>query len=413
MKVEYSIGLRYTRSRKRNRFIGFISLISVAGVAIGVTVVITVLSVMNGFKVEVREKMLDFAAHATVTGFSGELADWRPLKRLVANEPAVLALAPFVEAQTMLVYNDRANGVHLRGILPELEAGVSEVAQRMVAGSLDSLAGGEFRIVLGEALARKLNAGVGDKVTVISPQVAVTPIGIRPRLRRFTVSGLFKIGMPQFDRNVAFVHLDDAQRLVQLGGNVSGVHLRLQDLLDAPAVTHRLRRDLEPDYWVSDWTQRHKAFFRAIEMEKIILMIVMTLIIVVAVFNIVSALIMVVIEKQGDIAILKTMGMTPRRILRIFITQGCVIGGAGTLFGVLGGVALASCLSDIAAWLEQAAGYKFLSPEVYPISEVPSQLLASDVAITAALAFILTVAATLYPAWRAASVRPAEVLRYE
>ena len=412
MKIEYSIGLRYTRSRKRNRFIGFISLISVAGVAIGVAVVITVLSVMNGFKTEVREKLLDFASHATITGFDAKLTDWRRLKDAIEKEPEALAFAPFVEAQAMLTHGDRVSGVHVRGILPERESAVSEVARRMVSGTLDSLAGGQFHLVLGEPLARSLNVDIGDKLTVISPRAAVTPIGVRPRLRRFTVSGLFKIGMPQFDRNVAFVHLEDAQLLMQLGTDVSGVHLRLRDLLEAPEVRYRLQRELEPDYWVSDWTQRHREFFRAIEMEKIILMIVMTLIIVVAVFNIVSALIMVVIEKQGDIAILKTMGMTPRRIVGIFVTQGCVIGGAGTLLGAAGGVALATYLGDIAAWVERVSGYQFLSPDVYPISEVPSQLLASDVVLTAVLAFALTVAATLYPAWHAASVRPAEVLRY-
>ncbi len=413
MKIEYSIGLRYTRSKKRNRFIGFISLIAAAGVAVGVLVVITVLSVMNGFKVEVRDKMLAFASHATVTGFDGRLEDWRPLERLVAEHPDILALAPFVEAQTMLAYRDRTHGVYLRGILPEREAEVSEIADHVVAGSLDGLVSGGFFIVLGESLARSLGVGVGDKVTIISTKAAVTPIGIRPRLRRFTVGGIFKMGMPQYDRNVAFVQLNDAQRLMQLGESVSGVHLRLQDLLKAPEVTHRLKRELSPDYWASDWTQRHKAFFRAIEMEKTILMIIMTLIIVVAVFNIVSALIMVVVEKQGDVAILKTLGMTPSRILGIFITQGCVIGGAGVVLGAAGGVALASHLSRIAAWIERAFDYKFLSPDIYPISEVPSQLLASDVIWTMALAFVLTVVATLYPAWRAASVRPAEVLRYE
>ncbi len=413
MKIEYAIGLRYTRSKKRNRFIGFISLIAAGGVAVGVLVVITVLSVMNGFKAEVRDRMLAFASHATVTGFEGKLEDWRPLERLVAEHPEVLALAPFVEAQTMLVHRDRTRGVYLRGILPEREAEASEIANHVTAGSLDTLTGGEFRIVLGESLARALGVGVGDKVTLISTKAAVTPIGIRPRLRRFTVSGIFKFGMPQYDRNVAFVQLSDAQRLMQLGEGVSGVHLRLQDLLKAPEVTAELKRELSPDYWVSDWTQRHKAFFRAIEMEKTILMIIMTLIIVIAAFNIVSALIMVVVEKQGDVAILKTLGMTPNRILGIFITQGCIIGGAGVVLGAAGGIALSSYLSRIAAWVEKAFDYKFLSPDVYPISEVPSQLLASDVVLTMALAFVLTVIATLYPAWRAASVRPAEVLRYE
>ena len=412
MKIEYAIGLRYTRSKKRTRFIDFVSLISVAGVAIGVTVVIAVLSVMNGFKTEVRDKMLAFTSHAIVTGFDGQLEDWRALEHVVEEHRDVLALAPFIEAQTMLAYRSRADGVYLRGILPEREAGVSEISKRMVTGKLDVLESGKFFIVLGEALAKKFGVGVGDKVTVISTEAAVTPIGIRPRLRRFTVGGVFKVGMPQFDRHAAFIHLDDARLLLRMGDAASGVHLRLHDLLEAPRVSDELRRALEPNYWVSDWTHRNAAFFRAIEMEKTILTVIMTLIIVVAVFNIVSALVMVVVEKQGDIAILKTMGMTPRRILRIFVTQGCVIGGVGTLSGALGGIALASYLSEIAAWIEQVSGHKFLSPEIYPVSEVPSQLLASDVALTVATAFALTVAATLYPAWRAALVRPAEVLRY-
>ena len=413
MKAEYFIGLRYTRSKKRNRFIGFISLISMFGVALGVTTLITVLSVMNGFQTEIREKMLDFVSHTTVLGFDGQLRDWRPLEHLTESYPEVLALAPFVEAQTMLAYQDKASGVYVRGVLPQREAEVSKVAQRMVEGTLDSLADGAFRIVMGEALAASLGVAVGDKVAVISPQAAVTPIGIRPRLKRFTVSGLFKIGMPQFDRNVALVHLRDAQTLLQLGDSVSGVHLRLRDLLAAPQLTQRLRDDLAPDYWASDWTKRHRQFFRAIEMEKTILALIVALIIVVAVFNIVSALIMVVVEKQGDIAMLKTMGMVPRRVLSIFVMQGCVIGGIGTGLGTLGGVALALTVGDIVAWVEDITGRQLLSPDVYPISEVPSQLLAGDVILTAALAFILTVAATLYPAWRAASVRPAAVLRYE
>ena len=413
MKIEYSIALRYTRSKKRTRFINFISLISVAGIAIGVIVVITVLSVMNGFKSEVRDKMLAFTSHATITGYDGILEDWSPLKAAISDYPEVLALAPFVESQTMLVHQDHTSGVYMRGILPEHESNVSEISEYMISGTLNTLESNKFHIILGETLARQLNVDIGDKVTVVSPKTSVTPIGIRPRLKRFVVSGIFKIGMPQFDRNVALIHLNDAQLLMQLGESIHGVHLKLQDLLKAPELTYKLRRVLEPDYWMSDWTQRHRAFFKAIEMEKTILMVIMTLIIVVAVFNIVSALIMVVIEKQGDIAILKTMGMAPSRILKIFVTQGCVIGGVGTLLGAIGGITLASYISNIANWLEKTSGHQFLSPDIYPISEVPSQLLMSDVVLTISLAFILTVVATLYPAWRATLVRPAEVLRYE
>ncbi len=413
MRIEYRIGARYTRSKNRTGFISFISMISAGGVAIGVAVIIAVLSVMNGFKTEVRQKMLSFTSHVTVTGFAGELGEWHSLESLVESDPDIVSLAPFVEAQVMLVNQDLTSGIYLRGVLPEQEARVSDISGHMTSGTLDSLASGEFHIVLGAALAQRLNVGVGDKVTVISPQASVTVIGIRPRMKRFTVSGIFSIGMPQFDRHIALVHLRDAQLLMQLENNVSGVHLRLGDLFRAPEVTYGLQRDLGADYWVSDWTQRHEAFFRAIEMEKTILGIIMTLIILVATFNIVSTLVMVVMEKRGDIAILKTMGMTPGRVLRIFITQGCLIGGVGTLLGAIGGVALATYLSAIAKWIENVSGRKFLAPDVYPISEVPSELLLVDVVFTMLVAFVMTVLATLYPAWRAASMQPVQILRYE
>ena len=412
MPIEYRIGVRYTRSKNRTRFIDFISLISVIGVAIGVTVIIAVLSVMNGFKTEVRQKMLSFTSHVSVTGFAGELGEWRSLENLVETHPDIVALAPFAEAQAMILNQDLTSGIYLRGVLPEYEARVSDIPAYMTSGTLDTLEEGGFHIILGAALAQRLNVGVGDKVIVISPQVSVSVIGIRPRMKRFTIGGIFNVGMPQFDRHVALVHLRDAQLLLQLGDSVSGTHLRLRDLFKAPEVTYGLRRDLGPDYWVSDWTQRHKAFFNAIEMEKTILGIIMTLIILVAIFNIVSTLVMVVVEKRGDIAILKTMGMTPRRILRIFITQGCLIGGAGTLLGGIGGVALGTYLSPIAKWIESASGRKFLPPDVYPISEVPSELMFTDVAFTMFVAFTMTVLATLYPAWRAASMQPAQILRY-
>ena len=412
MPIEYRIGARYTRSKSRTRFIDFISLISVLGVAIGVAVIITVLSVMNGFKTEVRQKMLSFTSHLSMTGFTGELGAWRPLEKLIEDHPDIVSLAPFVEAQAMLVNRDLTSGIYLRGVLPEYETRVSDIAGHMTSGTLDTLTDGGFNIVLGKALARRLNVGVGDRVTVISPRASVSVIGIRPRMKRFTVGGIFSVGMPQFDRHVALVHLHDAQLLMRLEDKVSGVHLRLQDLFKAPEVAYGLRGELGADYWISDWTQRHQAFFHAIEMEKTILGIIMTLIILVAVFNIVSTLIMVVVEKRGDIAILKTMGMTPARVLRIFVTQGCLIGGVGTALGAIGGVALATYLSSIAKWIEGVSGRKFLSPDVYPISEVPSQLMFADVVLTVSVAFAMTVLATLYPAWRAASMQPAQILRY-
>lgn len=413
IKIEYRIGARYTRSKSRTRFINFISLVSVIGIAIGVTVIITVLSVMNGFKTEVREKMLSFTSHVSITGVGGRLEEWRLLESLVGDHTGISAMAPFAEAQAMIINQDLTDGVYLRGVLPEYEARVSDIVGHLVAGRIDSLQSNEFHILLGATLARRLNVGIGDKVTVISPQASVTIAGILPRMKRFTVGGIFRFGMPQFDRHVALVHLDDARLLLKLGNKVSGVHLRLQDLFKAPEVAYELRGKLDIGYWISDWTQRHSAFFRAIEMEKTILGIIMTLIILVAVFNIVSTLIMVVIEKQADIGVLKTMGMAPGRILKIFVTQGCLIGSAGTLFGLAGGVTLATHLGRLAKWIETVSGRQFLSPEVYPITEVPSELMLSDVVSTAVVAFVLTLVATLYPAWRAASIQPAQALRYE
>ncbi len=409
--VEYRIGWRYTRGRKRNRFISFVSLISVLGIAVGATVIITVLSVMNGFKEEIRERMFDMVAHATVGGLADGDRDWRALRPLLEAEDGVAAAAPHVEIQGMLQNGGRVSGAYLHGVLPEIEGRVSDVAGHMKSGSLGDLEAGRYRLILGQALARGLGVAPGDAVTVVSPRTTVTPAGVIPRLRRFTVVGTFESGLSQFDRSLALLHLDDARRLAHLpDGAVSGLRLRLADLLDAPRVTRRLNARFGPDYWVVDWTRSHANFFRAIELEKLLMLIVMTLIIAVAAFNIISMLVMVVIEKRADVAILKTMGMAPRRIMKIFIVKGCLVGLLGNVLGVAGGVALASHLEALVGALERATGFKFLSPEVYPITEVPSRLLASDVALVAALAFVLTVLATIYPAWRAARVRPAEVL---
>lgn len=408
--IEYRIGWRYTRGKKQNHFISFVSLISVLGIAIGATVIITVLSIMNGFKEEIRERMLDMVSHATLVGAGADIDDWRTLKDELESDGDVVAAAPLIDMQGMLMNGDRVSGAYMHGVLPELEARVSNVAGHMESGSLELLEAGAFNAILGHALANHLRVAPGDRVTVVSPQTSVTPAGIIPRMRRFTVAGTFKSGLSQFDRSIALLHLEDARKLMRLDGAVSGVRLRLNDLFEAPRITRRLNLLLSPEYGVVDWTRSHSNFFRAIELEKLLMLIVMTLIIAVAAFNIISMLVMVVIEKRADIAILKTMGMAPRRIMKIFIVKGCLIGLAGNALGVAGGVALASHLERLVAAIERATGFRFLSPDVYPITEVPSRLLASDVVLVAGLTFVLTVLATIYPAWRAARIRPAEVL---
>ena len=411
--VEYLIGLRYVRAKKRNHFISFITLISMLGIALGVTVIIAVLSVMNGFKQEIQTKILDFTSHGFVSSFDRKLKNWEKLTPILEENENVTAFAPYLEAQMMLVNGNEVSGAYIHGILPELETGVSRVEDRMLEGSLQQLQPAAWGIVLGETLARALEVDVGDKVTLLSSHLRHTPAGAIPKMRRFTVTGIFRIGMSQYDRHIAFLNVKDAQKITRSDEMVSGIHIRYSDMFRAPEFSAELQQRLGPDYWVSDWTKRHRNFFRALEMEKLILLIIMALIIAVAAFNIVSTLIMLVFEKQGDIAVLKTRGMTSSRILRIFIIQGCVIGISGAVLGVAGGIALASYLEELVAGIERLLGVKFLSPDVYPITQVPSQLLLGDVVTTALLVFVLTVLATLYPAWRAAKVRPTEALRYE
>lgn len=409
-KVEYLIGLRYTRARKRDNFISLIALISIIGIALGVAVVITVLSVMNGFREEVRDKLLDFTSHGMLHSYDGALRDWEEVAARLDDEAS--AAAPIIETQAMLMSGDRIEGVYLRGVVPTLEDQVTGIGARFVEGGLKALAEEPYRIALGAALARRLNVRAGDRVTLVSPRASVTPGGILPRVRRMTVGGVFEIGMQQFDRHVGLIHLDDARKFERLDGAVSAVHFRVPDLFEAPAAARRLQLRLGADYLVSDWTMRHRNFFRALEMEKLVLAIIMTLIVAVAAFNIVSTLTMVVNDKQSDIAVLKTLGLRSARIVRIFLTQGCLLGGAGVAAGVVGGTLLSVYLEGLVAALENLAGRKFLSPDVYPITEVPSRLLASDVAVTAAVAFALSLAAAIYPAWRAAAVRPVDALRY-
>ena len=407
------VGLRYTRARRRNHFISFITLVSIAGITVGVMALITILSVMNGFERELRERILGMAAHATVTGLGGRLEDWRRVEEAARADPRVAGAAPYVRGEVMLTHAGRVSGAILRGVDPALEPQVSDVGDKMVAGALADLRPGGWGIVLGRELALALGARPGDRVTVVTPQAMATPVGVVPRLRRFTVVGVFEVGMFEYDRGVALVHLDDARRLFRLGGAVTGVRLKVTDLFEAPWIARELVARLPGGYVVSDWTREHANFFRAVRTEKIAMFVILSLIVAVAAFNIVSTLVMVVTDKRADIAILRTLGVTPRAVMAIFVVQGTVIGLFGTLLGVAAGVALALNVETVVPAIEQALGFRFLPPDVYYISELPSDLHGSDVAVIAAVAFLLSVLATLYPAWRAARVQPAEALRYE
>jgi lipoprotein-releasing system permease protein len=411
--LELFVGLRYTRAKRRNHFISFISLISMLGIMLGITALITVLSVMNGFEKELRERILGMVAHVTVSGADGRLRNWREIMADVEGHPHVQGAAPYVQGEAMISFGRQVSGAMIRGALPAQEPAVSDVGLKMVEGRLEDLVPGEFGVILGRELAWVLGARPGDKITVVTPQANVTPAGVLPRLRRFTVVGIFEVGMYEYDRGVAMVHLDDAARLFLLDDAVSGVRLKLSDMFLAPRVTRELAEELPPANLVSNWTRQHANFFRAIQTEKTAMFIILLLIVAVAAFNIVSTLVMVVTDKQADIAILRTLGATPASIMGIFIVQGTVIGVIGTLLGTAGGIALALNVETIVPAIERMLQIQFLSAEIYYISELPSDLQWDDVVKVSGVAFLLSLVATLYPAWRASRTSPAEALRYE
>lgn len=412
-KFEYWIGNRYVRSRSNNSFVSLISAISMLGIAIAVTVLIVVMSVVNGFERELKDRLLAMTAHASIEGVNGELESYDGLIDVALDNGRVSAAAPFVEGQALLVFEKQISGAELRGIEPQLENSVSGISGVMQEGDLESLESGTFNIVLGIELAEAMQVGLGDKVTVTLAQGRVTPAGVVPRTKRFTVSGVYRVGMYEFDRRLAFININDAQKLYRLRDSVSGVRLAVTEIYEAPAIVREVALENGELVLVGDWTRRHVNFFRSIQITKSILFVILLMVIAVAAFNIVSTLVMVVKDKQADIAILRTIGARPMSILKIFVTQGSIVGIAGTLAGVVLGSLLALNLESIIGFFETVLGIKFLAADVYFISDLPSDLKWMDVAVVAGIALVLALLSTLYPAWVAARTAPAEALRYD
>ncbi len=416
LPYEVRIGLRYTRAgkraRRRNGFISFISAISMSGILLGVAALIVVLSVMNGFTKEVRDRMLAVMSHVEISSFDGALPDWRRVATQARRNPEVIAAAPFINAQAMLTRDDVVRGVLIRGIDPAEEGGVSDVVQKLRAGKIADLVDGEFDIVLGIELARMLHVQVGEKITLLAPQGNVTPAGVIPRLKQFNVVGIFDSGHYEFDSTLAMINLNDAQRMFRVDGP-TGIRLRLKDALAAPRVAEELSHQIDPGLSVRDWSRQNPTYFAAVQTEKRMMFIILTLIVAVAAFNLVSTLVMTVTEKQSDIAILRTLGASPHSVMTIFIVQGALIGVIGTLLGVGFGLLLACNLDVIVPAIERLFGLQLLPRDIYVLNSLPSDPRAADIVPIAVISLVLSLAATLYPSWRAARTRPAEALRYD
>ncbi|MCP5264767.1 MAG: lipoprotein-releasing ABC transporter permease subunit [Burkholderiaceae bacterium] len=413
---EYFIGLRYTRagrrSGRRNGFISFISGLSVAGIALGVAALIVVLSVMNGFQKEVRDRMLSVLSHIEVFGASGGLQDWQPLLEQARRDPRIVAGAPFVIGQAMLTRGDSVRGVVVRGIDPEREPDVADFVRHLEVGDLSALRPGQFGVLIGAELARRSMVSIGDRLTLMAPQGTATPAGVIPRLRQFTVVGVFKSGHSEYDGSLVLTHVQDAAKLFRVRG-VSGVRLRTVDMLAAPRIADELAVRLGSRYYVRDWSQENRNWFAAVKIEKRMMFIILLLIVAVAAFNLVSMLVMTVTDKLSDIAILRTLGASPTSIMKIFIVQGASVGLLGAAFGVALGVLLALNVGRVVSALEQAFGFEVLPAGIYFISYLPSDLHWDDVGVIGVSACAMALLATIYPSWRASRVRPAEALRHE
>lgn len=410
--IPVAIGLRYLRAKRRNGFISFISLASILGIALGVAALITTLAVMSGFQREIRDRMLQMAAHATVSGYGDPIEDWPDAVRTALADPRVSGAAPYVEKEALLS-GARNQPAMVRGVLPREESSVSVLADKMVQGSLEDLTPGSFNIVLGRELSMWLGVGVGDTVIMTTSDFRSTPLGAVPQLKRFTVSGLFEAGYNEFDRGMAFVNMQDMQRVLRMGDGVTGVRLKLHDMDIAFDVARDLALQLGHTYRVSDWASENANMYRALKMEKTVMAILLSLIIAMGAFNLVSSQVMLVTDKQADIAILRTLGLTPRGVMQVFVVQGSMIGVIGTLLGVIGGVLLTLNLEGILQLIERTFQVTLLPSDVYYITGLPTDLQTGDVIMIATVALGMALIATIYPAWRAARTAPAEALRYE
>lgn len=413
LPLEWRLAARYLRAETGNRFLSFISLVGAASVALAVAVLLTVMAVMNGFDQEVRGRILSMASHATLSGLGEPLGDWRALGRRVAAEPHVLAVAPYVEERALLACGARVSGVLVRGIDPAAEAGVSSIAEHVVAGRLGDLVPGRYRALLGRALAEELGARLGDSVVLAVPIGTATPVGVVPRVRRFTVAGIIDSGFYEFDRHVLLAELGDAARVFRLGEDITGLRLRVDEPYAAGRIVHQVAVDLGGGFTISDWTRQHANFFRSIETTKSILFVLLLLVVGVAAFNIVATLVMLVREKRADIAILRTLGLRPRSLAAVFILQGSVIGVVGTLAGLGLGLLVSANLTRLVRGLEHLLGTTLIDARVYFIAELPARVTAADAVQISVTAFGLAILSTLYPALKAARTLPAEALRHE
>ena len=435
LPFELFIGLRYTRAKRKNHFISFISLTSMVGIALGVAALIVVLSVMNGFQAELRSRILGVASHIEVTGLNNKLNNWQSLLPQLKSNPNVIDVAPYITAQSMLSFGEGVQGAIIRGIVPVAEDKVADLGRSMKAGQLIDLRAGEFGIILGGDLAFNLGAKLGDKVVVMSPQGQFMPTGVVPRIKQFKVVGLFQIGMYEYDAGLALIHMDDAAKLYRMDKAVSGLRLKINEIDDAPQVGNVLSESLsklslnlqtidaatgeitdssvQQSYFVTDWTKQHANFFKAIQLEKRVMFIILALIVAVAAFNIVSTLVMAVTDKRADIAIMRTLGASPASIMTIFIVQGALIGVIGTILGAIFGIIIALNIGTIIPFIEQLFSVQFLAKDVYYISDLPSKLDWNDVITIVIMSFVLSLIATLYPSYKASKINPAEALRYE
>jgi lipoprotein-releasing system permease protein len=405
------LGLRYLRASPKRGFVSLIAGIAIFGLSLGVAVLIVVLSVMNGFEEELRTRILSLTAHATISGLEGRIADWPEQVEQVSRFPGVVAAAPYIEEQAMMTRGDKSAGVLMRGVLPDAERRVADLSRHLLAGHLSELVPGQYRVILGKDLAESLNAGVGDRVVLMVAQGDVTPVGVLPRMRSFQVTGILAVGMYEYDRRIALVAMQDAAKLLRMGDDITGIRLSVADLYAAPRIVRAAAVALGGGYEVDDWTNQHVNFFRSIEITKRMLFVILSLVVAVAAFNIVSTMVMVVKDKRRDIAILRTFGASPRSILSVFIVQGSLIGMLGIAAGVILGILIADNLQQLVHGLEHLVGFKFLDARVYFMSDLPAHVQLADVMRICGISFVLACVSTLYPAWRAARLLPAESLR--